>query len=99
MTWWQISKISRPQKSRTSALSKHRHESQTMHPAWSFFLCNFFDHNKLQQSHSSHIISGMTSITLESQIEAILFWKGEPVEIKRLSELLKKNETEIAEAL
>ena len=38
-------------------------------------------------------------MTLESKIEAVLFWKGEPVQIKRLAALLKKSEAEIAEAL
>ena len=38
-------------------------------------------------------------MTLESKIEAVLFWKSEPVQIKRLATLLKKSEPEIAEAI
>jgi len=36
---------------------------------------------------------------LESKIEAILFWKGEPISRKKLAEILKSNQTEIKEAL
>ena len=36
---------------------------------------------------------------LESQIEAILFWKAEPVSIKKLATLLSKTEDEIKAAL
>lgn len=36
---------------------------------------------------------------LESQIEAILFWKAEPISIKKLATLLSKNEEEIKNAL
>jgi segregation and condensation protein B len=36
---------------------------------------------------------------LESQIEAILFWKAEPVSIKKLATLLNKTEEEIKAAL
>lgn len=36
---------------------------------------------------------------LESKIEAILFFKGEPVSIKRLSQILKLDEGKIEEAL
>ena len=35
---------------------------------------------------------------LESQIEAILFWKGEPISRKRLLEVLKVSEVEINES-
>ena len=38
-------------------------------------------------------------MTLEAQIEAILFWKAEPVSVKRLSEILEKSEDEIRTAL
>lgn len=38
-------------------------------------------------------------MTLESQIEAILFYKNEPLEIKILSKLVEKEETEVKEAL
>ncbi len=36
---------------------------------------------------------------LESQLEAILFWKAEPVSVKRLSEILEKSEDEIRAAV
>lgn len=36
---------------------------------------------------------------LESQIEALLFWKAEPISIKKLESLLNKNEIEIKEAI
>lgn len=36
---------------------------------------------------------------IESQIEAILFYKNEPLEIKKLSQMLNTNEAEIREAL
>lgn len=36
---------------------------------------------------------------LESEIEAILFWKAEPVSIKKLSSILKKSESEIKEGI
>ena len=38
-------------------------------------------------------------MNLESKIEAILFYKNEPLEIKKLSKLLIKNEKEVREAL
>jgi len=38
-------------------------------------------------------------IDLSAQIEAILFLEGEPVKIKKLAEVLDKNEKEISEAL
>jgi segregation and condensation protein B len=41
----------------------------------------------------------MQKDNLEKQIEAILFWYGEPVSIKKLSQILKKNEEEISTAL
>jgi len=37
--------------------------------------------------------------TLESQIEAVLFYKNEPLEIKKLSKLVEKSESEVREAL
>jgi len=36
---------------------------------------------------------------LEKQIEAVLFWKGEPVSMKKLSQILEKPEGEISVAL
>ena len=36
---------------------------------------------------------------LESQIEALLFWKAEPVSIKKLASLLNKTEEEIKAAI
>lgn len=36
---------------------------------------------------------------IEKKIEAILFWKGEPMSRKRLAEILKVGQTEINEAL
>ena len=38
-------------------------------------------------------------MNLEAQIEAILFWKAEPVSVKTLVQILGKNEVEIGEAL
>jgi len=36
---------------------------------------------------------------LEKQLEAVLFWKGEPVTIKKLSQIFQKSEEEISSAL
>ena len=41
----------------------------------------------------------MEELTLDSQIEAILFWKGEPVSIKKLADGLGKKEEEIKVSL
>lgn len=38
-------------------------------------------------------------MNLESKIEAILFWKGEPVSRKKLSEILNAGQTEINESI
>src|SRR3990167_6647610 len=38
-------------------------------------------------------------INLENKIEAILFWKGEPMSRKKLAEILKVGQTEINEAI
>ncbi len=38
-------------------------------------------------------------LSLESQIEALLFWKAEPVSIKKLALLLQKNTAEITTAV
>jgi segregation and condensation protein B len=38
-------------------------------------------------------------MTLEAQIEAILFWKGEPVPVAKLAQILKKSNDEITAAL
>lgn len=38
-------------------------------------------------------------MNLESKIEAILFWKGEPISIKKLEDILKVSKNEIAEAV
>jgi|ERR1035437_542077 segregation and condensation protein B len=38
-------------------------------------------------------------MTLDAQIEAILFWKAEPVSVKRLSEILEKSEEDIRAAI
>lgn len=38
-------------------------------------------------------------MTLESKIEAILFWKGEPVSRKKLADILKVEQAQIEEAL
>ena len=46
-----------------------------------------------------HIIIDMNENELDSQIEAILFWKGEPVKIKKLAESLGKSEDEIKAGL
>ncbi len=36
---------------------------------------------------------------LETKLEAILFWKGEPMALKKLTEILKVSENEIVEAI
>jgi segregation and condensation protein B len=41
----------------------------------------------------------MEEISLENQIEAILFWKGEPQSIKKLAECLSKTEAEVRAGL
>lgn len=41
----------------------------------------------------------MKENNLEKQIEAVLFWKGEPISIKKLSQVLSKTEEEISSAL
>lgn len=38
-------------------------------------------------------------MTIDAQIEAVLFWKGEPVSRKKLATILKKEITEIDEAI
>ena len=38
-------------------------------------------------------------MNLEKQIEAILFWKGEPISRKKLSEILKVGDIEISESI
>jgi len=38
-------------------------------------------------------------MTLDAKIEAILFWKAEPVPIKKLAEILKEKETDIRAAV
>ena len=38
-------------------------------------------------------------MNLESKIEAVLFWKGEPMSRKKLSEVLKVEKTELDEAI
>ena len=37
--------------------------------------------------------------SLEKQLEAVLFWKGEPISIKKLAQILTKTEEEISTAL
>ena len=41
----------------------------------------------------------MEELTLDNQIEAVLFWKGEPQSIKKLAENLGKKEEEILASL
>lgn len=41
----------------------------------------------------------MQENTLEKQIEAVLFWKGEPISIKKLVQTLGKSEEEISASL
>jgi len=41
----------------------------------------------------------MQENNLEKQIEAVLFWKGEPVSIKKLSQIFSKTEEEISAAV
>ena len=36
---------------------------------------------------------------LESQIEAVLFWKAEPISLRKLGDILNKNENEVKEAI
>ena len=36
---------------------------------------------------------------LQNEIEAVLFWKGEPVEIKKLAQIFTKTEEEISASL
>ncbi len=38
-------------------------------------------------------------LPLESQIEALLFWKAEPLSIKKIAELLKKTEIDVKNAI
>ena len=38
-------------------------------------------------------------MNLQSKIEAILFWKGEPLKISRLAEILKKDRSEIESSI
>lgn len=38
-------------------------------------------------------------MNLDAQIEALLFWKAEPVSIQKLADVLEKNETEIRQAV
>ncbi len=38
-------------------------------------------------------------MNLEQKIEAILFWKGEPISIKRIAEILEVGELEVGEAI
>lgn len=38
-------------------------------------------------------------LPLDAQLEAVLFWKGEPVSLKRLAEILEKDEAAIVAAL
>lgn len=38
-------------------------------------------------------------LSLESQIEALLFWKAEPISVKKIADILKKEEGEITAAL
>ncbi len=44
-------------------------------------------------------IKTMETNNLEKQIEAVLFWKGEPVTIKKLAQIFSKTEEEISVAL
>lgn len=39
------------------------------------------------------------TLSLEAQIEALLFWKAEPISIPKLASVLEKNESEIREAI
>jgi segregation and condensation protein B len=41
----------------------------------------------------------METNNLEKQIEAVLFWKGEPITIKKLAQIFGKTEEEISSAL
>ena len=38
-------------------------------------------------------------MTLDALIEAVLFWKAEPVSVKKLAEILEKSEQEIVDAI
>ncbi|MFH1454952.1 MAG: SMC-Scp complex subunit ScpB [bacterium] len=50
--------------------------------------------SNLNQSENSHGVSN-----LEQKIEAVLFWKGEPISIKKLSQIFEKTEEEISVVL
>lgn len=52
--------------------------------------------NKIMQEENQVQIN---KNSLEKQIEAVLFWKGEPISIKKLSQALEKTEEEIKGAL
>ncbi len=38
-------------------------------------------------------------LSLDAQLEALLFWKAEPVKIKRLGQILEQNETAVRQAV
>lgn len=40
-----------------------------------------------------------TTLSLDAQIEGILFWKGEPVRVKKLSQILNAQESEVVASL
>ena len=46
-----------------------------------------------------HIKITMSENNLEKQIEAVLFWKGEPVSVKKLAAIFEKTEEEISAVL
>ncbi|KKR45022.1 MAG: hypothetical protein UT80_C0047G0005 [Parcubacteria group bacterium GW2011_GWC1_40_13] len=40
-----------------------------------------------------------TTLSLDAQIEGILFWKGEPVRVKKLAQILNATENDILSSL
>ncbi len=44
-------------------------------------------------------MESLPNMNLESQIESVLFWKAEPISIKKLASILSKDENEIKEAI
>ena len=50
--------------------------------------------SNFNQGENSHGASN-----LEKQIEAVLFWKGEPISVKKLSQIFEKTEEEILASL
>ena len=52
-----------------------------------------------KRSEYRHIKNKMQNDNIEQKIEAVLFWKGEPISMKKLSEIFGKTEEEIKQVL